>query len=315
MKQIRDTCLGSHCPLFHLHLPVLPCGTPAQKEQQNCVRTLLEGLKGNLSVWAVPASCKCREDPWAGGIHSLVWPHRRRLKLTQTGRQSSFRSHSALKTYQFLVKASDGESVFEVEWDGECCPGRQGTDVFKVSLSVTLCHCWFWSALEGKMQWSSTACRGSLLCWSLSSGQPMAYTGAGIGASWQEFVAGKWTKALLQLVGWRSVQTQTLGDVFQVWSCIFLVAAQVVHVLVEACSCLWWGWRIPIPRNLSWNVTNKPGFNKLQQYILDWDVLLGIILFSFFEWFILFLTCLWRREKKPQKVHQFHLKNLDERHF
>lgn len=32
-------------------------------------------------------------------------------------------------------------------------------------------------------------------------GKPMACTDAGIGASWQEFVAGKWMKGLLQLGG------------------------------------------------------------------------------------------------------------------
>lgn len=108
----------------------------------------------------------------------------------------------------------------------------------------------------------------------------MICTDAGIGASWQEFVAGKWREGSLQLGGWRAVQAQTLGDVFQVWSCIFLLAAQVAHVLVEACSWLWWGWKIPIPRNLSWSVTDKFSFNKLQQYIFGWDVFLGTTLFS-----------------------------------
>lgn len=77
MKQIWGTYLGSHCSLFNLPVAVLPCGTPAQKEQQNCVRALLEGLKWNLSVWAVPASSEFRRDPGAGDRHSLVWPHRK----------------------------------------------------------------------------------------------------------------------------------------------------------------------------------------------------------------------------------------------
>lgn len=101
--------LGFTLPLFNLPISVLPCGTPAQKEQQNCVRTLLEGLKGNLSVWAVPASCKWREDPWDGDIHSSVWPHRKKAPLTQIGKHSlqsvrsiyRFRFHSALKTCHF----------------------------------------------------------------------------------------------------------------------------------------------------------------------------------------------------------------------
>lgn len=109
----------------------------------------------------------------------------------------------------------------------------------------------------------------------------MAYTDAGIGASWQELVARKRMKGLLQRGDWRSVQTQTLGDVSQVWSYILLLPAQVAHVLVEAWSWLWWGWRIPIPRNLFWSVRDQPGFNELQQYILVWDVYLGTVLFSF----------------------------------
>lgn len=115
MKQIWGTYLGSHWPLFNLAIPVLPCGTPAQKEQQNCVRILLEGQKGNLSVWAVPASCKCRQDPWAGDTHNLMWLHRERAPLTRIGRhslQSRFRSHSALKTCHFKIKISDGECMF-----------------------------------------------------------------------------------------------------------------------------------------------------------------------------------------------------------
>lgn len=46
-----------------------------------------------------------------------------------------------------------------------------------------------------------------------------------------DFLArGKWVNVLLQLGGWRSVQTQTLGDVSQAWSYSCLLPAQVALV-------------------------------------------------------------------------------------
>ena len=51
-----------------------------------------------------------------------------------------------------------------------------------------------------------------------------------MGPSWQGVVAGKRVKVLLQLGGWRSVQTQTLGDVSEARSYILLLPAQVALI-------------------------------------------------------------------------------------